>query len=84
MEPCTVRKTNLDYLISKSQPAVLGGETQGVDVVQEDLGVSLLVLVLIAEGQAQQLAGVTGRPLQFNFLKIFQFNIMEIFCCFGF
>ena len=53
-----------------------------MDVVQEDLGVSLLVLVLIAEGQAQQLAGVTGRPLQFNFLKIFQFNIMEIFCCF--
>ena len=63
MEPCTVSKTNLYYLISEPQAAILSSEAQGVDVVQEDLGVSLLVLVLVAERQAEQLAGVTGRAL---------------------
>ena len=41
-----------------------------MDVIDEDLGVALAVLVLIAEGQAQQLRGVTRGALQLYLLEI--------------
>ena len=41
-----------------------------MDVVDEDLCVALAVLVLVAEGQTQQLRGVTRGALQLYLLEI--------------
>ena len=41
-----------------------------MNVVDEDLGVPVLVLVLVAEGQAEHLTGTVLRSLQFNLLKV--------------
>ena len=41
-----------------------------MDVVYEDLCVALAVLVLVAEGQTQQLRGVTRGALQLYLLEI--------------
>ena len=60
----------LDDLVAQPEPAVPGGEAGGVDVIDEDLCVALAVLVLIAEGQAEQLRGVTRGALQLYLLEI--------------
>ena len=44
-----------------------------MDVVDEDLCVALAVLVLVAEGQTQQLRGVTRGALQLYLLEIKSF-----------
>ena len=48
-----------------------------MDVVYEDLCVALAVLVLVAEGQTQQLRGVTRGALQLYLLEIK--SLMEIY-----
>ena len=55
--------SHLNYLISKSQSSVPCREAEGVNVVNEYLSVALLVLVLVAESQAQQLTGAALRSL---------------------
>ena len=65
----SAQPSHLNDLVTEPESAVPGGEAAGRDIVDEDLGVPLLVLVLIAEGEPQHLTRVVGRPLQFNFLK---------------
>ena len=68
----------LDDLVAQPEPAIPGGEAGGVDVVYEDLCVALAVLVLVTEGQTQQLRGVTRGALQLYLLEIKYFR--DIFC----
>ena len=61
---------HLNDLVTEPQSAVPGREAAGGDVVNEDLGVPLRVLVLVTESEAQHLPGITLRPPQLNLLKI--------------
>ena len=63
-------RPHLNDLVTEPQSAVPGREAAGGDVVNEDLGVSLRVLVLVTESEAQHLPGITRWPPQLNLLKI--------------
>ena len=61
---------HLNDLISQPESAFPGCEAARSYVVNEDLRVSLLVLVLVTQGEAEHLPRITQSPLQLNLLKI--------------
>ena len=65
----SAQPAHLNDLVTEPESAVPGGEAAGRDIVDEDLGVPLLVLVLIAEGEPQHLCWAGGGSPELNLLK---------------